>query len=127
LVFMQDSAPAHAAKGTIEDLQERGITCIQWPSYSPDLNPIESVWNWMKDWIQEHYDDNLRGYNELRAAIIAAWEAVPTAYLLELLESMPARCQAVIDANRMHTRYRNRLVQIERFLWRSILAFTRLY
>jgi hypothetical protein len=57
----------------------------------------------MKDWIQEHYDDNLRGYDELRAAIIAAWEAVPPAYLLELLESMPARCQAVIDANSMHT------------------------
>jgi hypothetical protein len=29
LIFMQDSAPAHVAKGTIEDLQERGINCIQ--------------------------------------------------------------------------------------------------
>jgi hypothetical protein len=53
----------------------------------------------MKDYIQEHYDDALYRYDELRAAIIAAWEAVPTAYLLELLESMPARCQAVVDAN----------------------------
>jgi DDE superfamily endonuclease len=102
---MQDSAPAHAAKGTIEDLRERGIVCIQWPSYSPDLNPIETVWNWMKDWIQDHYDDELRGYDELRTAILAAWEAVPTAYLTELLEGMPARCQAVIDANGEHTRY----------------------
>jgi hypothetical protein len=30
------------------------------------------VWNWMKDWIQERYDDNLYGYDALRAAIIAA-------------------------------------------------------
>jgi hypothetical protein len=30
---------------------------------------------------------------------------VPESYLLELLESMPARCRAVIDANGMHTRY----------------------
>jgi transposase len=94
---MQDSAPAHAVKGTIEDLRERGILCIQWPLYSPDLNPIETVWNWMKD--------ELRGYDELRTAILAAWEAVPTAYLTELLEGMPARCQAVIDANGEHTRY----------------------
>jgi hypothetical protein len=59
----------------------------------------------MKDWIQEHDGDNLRTYNGLRAAILAAWEAVDAAYLLELLQSMPARCQAVINANRMHTRY----------------------
>jgi hypothetical protein len=59
----------------------------------------------MKDWIQDHYDDELCEYDELRTAILAAWEAVPTAYLTELLEGMPARCQAVIDANGEHTRY----------------------
>ena len=59
----------------------------------------------MKDWIQEHYDDHLRGYDELREVITAAWNAVPTEYLLELLESMSTRCQTVIDANGMHTRY----------------------
>ena len=102
---MQDSAPAYAVRGTIQDLQERGVICIQWPSFSPDLNPIEMVWNWMKDWIQEHYDDNLHGYDQLREAVTAAWNAVPEDYLNELLEQMPARCQAVIDANGMHTRY----------------------
>jgi hypothetical protein len=59
----------------------------------------------MKDWIQERYDDNLRGYDELRTAIIEAWNTVPESYLLELLKSMPARCQAVIDADGKHTRY----------------------
>jgi hypothetical protein len=59
----------------------------------------------MKDWIQEQYDDRLRGYDELREAIIAAWNAVPEAYLNQLLEEMPARSQAVIDANGLHTRY----------------------
>jgi hypothetical protein len=58
-------------------------------------NPIEMVWNWKKDWIQEHYDDNLRGYDELREAVNAAWNAVPMAYLIEPLASMPARCLAV--------------------------------
>jgi hypothetical protein len=59
----------------------------------------------MKDWIQEGYKDNLRAYDKLRAAILAAWKAVDSALSLGLLESMPARCQAVIDANGMHTRY----------------------
>ena len=51
-----------------------------------------------------HDDDNLRGYNELREFNIAAWNAIPPSYLLELLESMPSRCQAVFDANEMYTR-----------------------
>jgi hypothetical protein len=63
------------------------------------------MWNWTKDWIQEHYDDNLCVYDALRDAIVAAWNAVPETYLLVLLESMPARCQAVVDANGMRTRY----------------------
>ncbi len=40
---MQDNAPDHAAKFTREELLKRGITVIFWPSYSPDLNPIETV------------------------------------------------------------------------------------
>lgn len=47
--FMQDNAPSHHASETIQELKERGIKVISWPPYSPDLNPIESVWNKMKD------------------------------------------------------------------------------
>jgi hypothetical protein len=49
------------------------------------------VWNWMKDWIQEQYDDRLRAYDELLEAIIAAWNAVPKVYLNQLLEEMPSK------------------------------------
>jgi transposase len=102
---MQDSAPAHTAALTIEDLRERGIHYVKWPSFSPDLNPIKKVWNWMKDWIQDRYDDTLMRWDELREAVKAAWDALPATYLAEELSKMPARCQAVIDANGMHTRY----------------------
>ncbi|EHK19109.1 uncharacterized protein TRIVIDRAFT_193599 [Trichoderma virens Gv29-8] len=76
-----------------------------WPPYSPDLNPIENVWNWMKDWIQENYPQETMGYDRLRVAVQEAWNAVPVEFLYNLLAIMPARCEAVIAANGLHTKY----------------------
>src|SRR5207247_2620495 len=50
LQLMQDGAPGHAAGETKEELASHGITPIFWPAYSPDLNPIETVWKKMKDY-----------------------------------------------------------------------------
>lgn len=106
LVLMQDSAPGHVAHETQVDLQERGIKVIKWPPSSPDLNPIESCWNWMKDYLEDKYGlDDHPGYDKLRRYVLEAWNELPDDYLKELLASMPSRCQAVIDANGMHTRY----------------------
>ena len=49
LRFMQDNAPRHTAKLTLENLAEREIHPIFWPAFSPDLNPVETVWNKIKD------------------------------------------------------------------------------
>jgi transposase len=57
LQFMQDGAPAHAAAYTVNELQQRGVIPIWWPAFSPNLNPIEIVWNKMKDWIALHHLD----------------------------------------------------------------------
>ena len=103
---MQDGAPGHASQNTIHELAERGIYPISWPAFSPDLNPIEMVWNWMKDWIQERYpEDHQLSYDALREVVRAAWEAVPESFLSGLIESMQARCQAVIEAEGGHTKY----------------------
>ena len=105
LQLMQDGA-GHASQNTIHDLAKCGIYPISWPAFSPDLNPIEMVWNWMKDWIQERYpEDHQLSYDALREVVRAAWEAVPESFLSGLIESMQARCQAVIDAEGGHTKY----------------------
>ncbi len=104
LELMQDGAPGHSAQYTKDKLNALGITLIWWPAYSPDLNPIESVWNWMKDWLAEHYPEKMNK-DQLRRALLAAWKAVPDAYLDSLIDSMPRRCQAVINANGRFTKY----------------------
>jgi transposase len=54
-IFMHDNAPSHRSFETRLNLLQRRIRHIEFPPYSPDLNLIEHVWNWMKNWIQDHY------------------------------------------------------------------------
>ena len=60
----------------------------------------------MKDWIQDHYSqaDKL-SYDVLRKAVREAWDAITPEQLNELVKSMSARCQAVIDAEGGPTEY----------------------
>jgi transposase len=105
LQLMQDGAPGHAAGSTIQELAERGIFPIFWPAYSPDLNPIETIWNWMKDYIENKWGDRQLSYDDLRGAVKEAWEAVTAEQLTDLLDSMQARCQDVIDAQGGYTKW----------------------
>jgi DDE superfamily endonuclease len=70
LRFMQGNTPRHT-KPTIKEMRKRGIFPIFWPHFSPGLNPIEAVWNKMKDWIAKYYS-GMMSYDELRVVVGAA-------------------------------------------------------
>ena len=87
---MQDGASSYTAKDTLRDFKERGIHLIFWPPFSPDLNPIEAVWNIMKDWIQENYRERTT-YPRLRTAVRQAWDSVGKRQLDNLIDEMHDR------------------------------------
>jgi len=80
------------------------VTVLDFPPYSPDLNPIENLWAIVARGVEKHTCDTVA---DLEAAFLAEWEKVnqDKHLLRELAHSMRRRCQAVIEAKGWHTAY----------------------
>jgi transposase len=72
--ILQDGAKAHTAESTLEFCDSKGIDIRQNPPSSPDLNPIEKVWGWMKHEINKH---NIESVNHLIELIKKYWKEIP--------------------------------------------------
>ncbi|GFU39504.1 uncharacterized protein TNCV_5087381 [Trichonephila clavipes] len=47
-ILVQDGAPCYKARSIKDFLVEQNILLLNWPDNSPDMNPIENVWELMK-------------------------------------------------------------------------------
>lgn len=54
VVIIWDGAPWHRAVRLKEVAARRGLELMQLPGYSPDLNPIEGLWKWMREEVTQH-------------------------------------------------------------------------
>jgi hypothetical protein len=110
-VFQQDNAPIHTAQMVKQWFEEHGILwCQSWPSYSPDLNPIEHVWTLMKRLIYDKEPfimklSRSRQLEVLLREIPRAWVEIQSEVIDSLVSSMKQRVQAVIDAQGWYTHY----------------------
>ena len=72
--FQQHNGPKHTVKTTQELLREKSLTVLEWPSQSPDLNPIEHLWRDLKIAVQRRSSSNL---TELEVFCREEWEKLP--------------------------------------------------
>lgn len=101
-LLMQDNARPHVAGVCQQFLQEEGIDAMDWPARSPDLNPIEHIWDIMSRSIQQRHVAP-QTVQELADALVQVWEEIPQETIRHLIRSMPRRCREVIQARGGHT------------------------
>ena len=101
-VFQHDNAPPHSSRVAQQFLANRGIHAIHWPSCSPDLNPIEHVWDHIGRIVQKRNPENLQ---ELQGMIREEWDRMQIEFINNLVDSMKRRIQAVIESNGGNTHY----------------------
>ncbi len=101
-IFQQDLAPAHTAKGTKSWFNYHGVTVLDWPANSPDLNTIENLWGIVKRKMRDTRPNNA---DELKATVKETWASIPPQQCHKLITSMPRRIEAVIKAKGAPTKY----------------------
>src|SRR5690606_20885409 len=109
--FQQDNAGIHRAAVVEGWLQQKGISWIEWPAHSPDLNPIEHVWAALKRRMKRMFPNlwNLKknevDIEEFKRCIRLAWWDISQEYIDSLIDSMPRRLKAVKKARGWYTKY----------------------
>ena len=101
-IFQQDNASCHVSNHTMKFFTANEIELLEWAAQSPDLNPIENLWSFMKKELSKmvikNKQDLITKFNEI-------WSVIPEAYVKNLIDSMSRRIEEVLRSNGGPTSY----------------------
>ncbi|XGW04344.1 hypothetical protein V3C99_015479, partial [Haemonchus contortus] len=101
-VLQQNNDPKHTSRAAKDAFQQKDVRLLDWPSQSPDPNPIEHIWEELERRCTKQRCSN----KDQKFALLAKeWSAMPTTVFQRLIGSMPARCAAVIKSRGFPTKY----------------------
>lgn len=104
--FQHDNAPIHTAIRTQTFLRQNAVGTLDWPPYSPDMNPIENVWGRMELKLQREYE-NPANSDQLFATLEEIWSELmeERGYRRSLIHSMTDRVEELLRVHGSVTTY----------------------
>ncbi|KFM58304.1 Transposable element Tcb2 transposase, partial [Stegodyphus mimosarum] len=104
--YEQDNCASHKSRLATGRLDEHSsdISVINWPPRSPDLKPVEHLWDLLGQGVKGHHTAPTN-FTELWTALANIWQTIPAERFQKLVESMLRRVTAVMKARGGPTRY----------------------
>lgn len=103
-IFQDDNARPHRARVVQDHLQMQHIRTLPWPPMSPDLSPIEHLWDLLNRRVQQR-PAAPQTLQQLAQALQQEWQRIPQDNIRRLICSMKRRCNACLAANGGPTRF----------------------
>ncbi|KAL0147879.1 hypothetical protein M9458_056838, partial [Cirrhinus mrigala] len=103
-LFQHDCTPVHKARSIKTWMTESGVDELDWPAQIPDLNPTEHLWDELEQRLRAR-PSRPTSVCDLTNALLEEWSKIPINTLLNLVDSLPRRVEAVIAAKGGPTSY----------------------
>ncbi len=103
-IFQEDNAPIHTARIAKKWKEDNNITSLPWPAQSPDLNPIENLWDELDRKVRKH-KPLPKNQDDLWRILQEEWLKLDENTIKSLVDSMPRRIAAVIENKGGPTKY----------------------
>ena len=100
--FMQDGDPVYRSRVVKKWLKDNHVPVLECPRNSPELNPIENGWNYLKNKVQEAHSINIQ---TLKEVLMKLWVPIYAEYFRKFVESTPNILHNVIEAKGHMTKY----------------------
>ena len=96
-VYMEDNARPRRSRAVTNYLQSEAVTSVPWPAMSPDLNPIDHIWDMLGHRIQAR-EPPMQNIRQLEAALHRERQQLSQQDIRHLTGGMRRRVEAVIQA-----------------------------
>lgn len=108
-MFQYDNARIHTADNINDYLSKAEIDVMEWPSNSPDINPIERIWACTKQRLF-FYPTRPASLQELFDRVEDIWASLSIEFIEKLYEELSAKMEVLLRTKGLHSKIKRRSV-----------------